>query len=194
MVADEDEDAVRTVSSDDFSPDGDSDNSQNDYDTRLLFHRRERREVHRQRRLASREYALFCHFLATQPEGPRLLATFRENLLAGYIDGQCPSPPVDPVGEPLPKIPLHIRDSDDSSVEDLYDEEFDDDSDGGWQVEEGVRRVVGAVGAASLGQRDTVAPAFYGLVVEGMHAVAAGMGGPADAVDEEENSDLEDLF
>ena len=177
-----------------FFPDGDSDNSQNDYDTRLLFHRRDRQEVHRQRRLASREYALFCHWLSMQPEGPRLLATFRENLLNGYIDGQCPSPPVDPVGEPLPDIPLYIRDSNDSSVEDLYDEEFDDDSDGGWQVEEGARRVVGAVGAAGLGQGDAVAPAVYGLVVEGMHAVAAGMGGPAVAVAEEENSDLEDQF
>ena len=123
-----------------------------------------------------------------------MLAIFRETLLADYIDGQCPSPPLDPVGEPLPKIPLHIRDGDDSSVEDLYDEEFDDDSDGGWQGGEEARRVVGAVGAAGLGQGDAVAPAVYGLVVERMHAVAAGMGGPADAVDEEENSDLEDLF
>ena len=194
LVADEDEDAVRTVSSDDFVPDGDSDYSQTDYDTCLLVHRQERREVHRHRRLASREYSLFCQFLATQPEGPRLLATFRANLLDDYFDGRCPSPPVDPVGEPLPEIPLHIRDSDDSSVEDLYDEEFDDDSDGGWQGREEARRVVGAVGAAGLGQGDAVAPAVYGLVVEGMHAVAAGVGGPTVVVDEEENSDLEDLF
>ena len=94
----------------------------------------------------------------------------------------------------MPEIPLHIRDNDDSSVEDLYDEEFDDDSDGGWQVEGGARRVVGAVGAAGLGQGEAVAPAVYGLVVEGMHAVVAEMGGPTVAVAEEENSDLEDLF
>ena len=53
---------------------------------------------------------------------------------------------------------------------------------------------MGAVSAAGLVQGDAVAPAVYGLVVKGMHAVAAGVGGPAVAVDEEENSDLEDLF
>ena len=193
-AAAEDGDAVRTISSDDFSPDGDSDNSQNDYDISMQFRRRDRQEVHRQRRLASREYALFCNWLSGQPGGAQLLATFREDLMNGYIGGQFPSPPVDPVGEPLPDIPRYIRDDDDSSVEDLYDEEYDDDSDGGWQVEVVARRGVGAVGAAGLGQGEAVAPAVYGLVVDGMHAVIAEMEGPTVAVAEEENSDMEDLF
>ena len=104
------------------------------------------------------------------------------------------TPPVDPVGEPLPDIPLHIRDGDDSSMEDLYDEEWDDDSDDGGPDGEEARRVVGAVGAAGLGQGDAVDPEMYRLVVEGMPVVAAGAEGPAVAVDEEENSDMEDLF
>ena len=33
-----DDDTLRTVSSNDYVPDMDSDNSQNDYTTRLLFH------------------------------------------------------------------------------------------------------------------------------------------------------------
>ena len=53
LVADRDEYAVRTVSSDDFVPDVDSDNSQNDDNGGLRFHRQERWEVHRHRWLAS---------------------------------------------------------------------------------------------------------------------------------------------
>ena len=173
---------MRTVLSDDFVPDGDSDNSQADYDSGLLVHRQERQEVHRHRRLASREYALFCRFLETQPEpeGRQLLASFRRSLLEGYYAGHCPFPPVDPVGEPLPEVPCHIHDDDESSVEDLYDEDFDADSDGGWQVKGGPSRVVGAVGVAGLGQGDADAPdapAVYGPVVEWLNAfVAAGVG------------------
>ena len=57
LVADRDEDTVRTVLSHYYVPDVDSDNSQNNVTTGLLFHRRDRQEVRRHRRLASREYA-----------------------------------------------------------------------------------------------------------------------------------------
>ena len=200
LVALEDEDAVRTVSSDDFVPDGDSDNSQADYNAPFQAHRQERREVHRHRRLAAREYALFCRFLEAhpEPEGRQLLASFRHDLMEGYYDGHCPFPPVDPVGEPLPEVPRNIHEDDQSSVEELYDEEFDADSDGGWQVEggrveEGPSRVVGAVGVAGLGQGDAAAPAVYGPVVGCLLSEAARLGGPADAEDEGEDSDLETL-
>ena len=107
-----------------------------------------------------------------------MIQSFRRELMDGYIAGQRPFPPVDPVGEPLPEVPRHIREDDQSSVEELYDEEFEADSDGGWQVEggrveEGPSRVVGAVGVAGLGQGDAAAPAVYGPVVEWLHAEAA---------------------
>ena len=70
LAADGDEDTVRTVSSDDYVPDVDSDNSQNDDTTGLLFHCRDRQEILRHRWLASLEYARCCQFLMTQPEGP----------------------------------------------------------------------------------------------------------------------------
>ena len=52
--------------------------------------------------MLSREYARFCQFLMTQPEGPRLLATFREFLVSEFDDGRYPSPLVDLAGESLP--------------------------------------------------------------------------------------------
>ena len=200
LVALGDEDAVRTVSSGDFVPDGDSDNSQDDYHASLQAHRQERREVRRQRRLAAREYALFVQYLGShpEPEGRELIQSFRRELMDGYIAGLCPFPPVSPIGELLPEVPRHIREDDQSSVEELYDEEFEADSDGGWQVEggrveEGPSRVVGAVGVAGLGQGDAAAPAVYGPVVGWLVSEAARLGGPADAEDGGEDSDLETL-
>ena len=59
-VADRDEDTVWTVSFDDYVPDVDSENSQNDDNLGLLFHRRDRQEVLRHWRLALHEYARCC--------------------------------------------------------------------------------------------------------------------------------------
>ena len=124
--------------------------------------------------------------------GDPLLAAFWAALHAEYLAGQYPSPPVDPFGESLPGIPLRIHEGDDSSMEDMFDEMSDDEDDELGADGEG--GVAGAVGAAGLGQGGAGAPAVYGLVVEGLRAMAAGAGGPAVAVNDEETSDMEDLF
>ena len=77
-----------------------------------------------------------------------MLDSFRLFLRDEYLDGQYPSPPVDPVGEPLPDIPLRIHKGDDSSVEDLFGEVWDDEDDD-WGPD-GDGRVAG--GTTGLGQ------------------------------------------
>ena len=89
LAAAHDDDTLRTVSSDDHVSDADveSDNSQNDDPTGLLFHWQTRWEILWHRRLSSREYARCCQFLMTQPERERLLAAFWEVLLSNYLNG-----------------------------------------------------------------------------------------------------------
>ena len=54
--------------------------------------------------------------------------------------------------------------------------------------------IAGAVDVAVVGQGDAGAPAVYGLVVEGLYAVAAEAADPDVAVEDDVTSDMEDLF
>ena len=103
-------------------------------------------------------------------------------------------PPVDPVGESLPDIPLRTHEGSESSVEDIWDEMWDDEDDVLGAYREERERIAGAVGVAGVGQGGAGAPAVYGLVVKGLYAMAAGAGDPAVAVDDDVTSDMEDLF
>ena len=62
----------------------------------------------------------------TQLEGEQLLAAFGEILLAQYLDGRYPSPPVDPIGESLPDPLVHSHGGSDSSVEDNWEDNWED--------------------------------------------------------------------
>ena len=125
LAADHDEDTLRTVSSDVYVPNVDSDNSQNDDTTGLLFHQQDRQETLCHCRLSPCEYAWFCQFLMTKPEGPRLLAAFWEILVSEFDKGRYPSPPVDPAGESLPDFPALNHGDLDLSVRDIWEDMWD---------------------------------------------------------------------
>ena len=186
LIAGRDRDTCRSIASDDYIPDIESDNSQNDDTIARLTHRQERREVHHHRRLAAREYSRFSQFVMAQPGGAPLLVAFRADLQAEYVAGLYPSPPVDPVGEALPDPPLRDRVDDDSSVEDLFDDMWEDEMDAYGPGEAGDDDFV------AVGQGVAGAPPVYELVVGGVSALGAVAAEP-DVGDSSVSSDMEEL-
>ena len=174
----------------------DLDNSQNDDTTGLLFHRQNRQETLRHRRLSYRECARFCQFLMTQPEGPRLLAAFWEILVSEFDNGRYPSLPVDLAGESLHDFPAQNHGDSDSSVEDIWEDMWDEGPDyGAPQVE----ALAGAVSGAGVGQGDAGGPTGCEVIVvvgvlAGDVADAAGHGVGGGEVSDDETFGMEPLF
>ena len=123
----------------------DSDNSQNDDTTGLLFHQRNRREILLHRRLSSHEYVRFCQFLVMQADGPCLLDAFWEVLVSTFDNGRYPSLPLEVPVESLPYFPAQDHGDSDSSVEDIWEDMWDEESNhSALQVDELVDAVAGA--------------------------------------------------
>ena len=98
---------------------------------------------------------------------------------------------MDPVGEALPDPPLRDRVDDDSSVEDLFDEMWEDELDAYGPGEEGIDGVGDFVG---VGQGGAGAPAVYELVVGGISALGAVAAEPDVGDGDSVSSDMEELF
>ena len=101
---------------------------------------------------------------------------------------------MDPVGEALPDLPWRGREGDDSSVEDLFDEVWEDEDDGLDAYGPGEEEIAGAGDFAGVGQGDAGAPAVYELVVGGLSALVAVAAEPDVGVGDSVSSDMEDLF